>query len=84
MGASYRTADATVSAHNAVAITPSDSAILPVTRGVYVGVTGNLNVVMADGSSAVVFSNVPVGIFPIQVKQVYATSTTATSLVALY
>lgn len=84
VGSSHRTADATVSAHNAVAVTPSDSTILPVTRALYIGTTGNLNVVMSDGSVAVLFSNVPVGIFPIQVKQVYSTSTTASTIVALY
>lgn len=79
----FQTADATVSAHGAVAITPSDATIIPTCRAIYVGVTGNIAVRMADGQS-VTFSNVPVGIFPIQVDMVKSTSTTATTMLALY
>ena len=69
----------------AVAVTPNDSTNLAVnpTRAIYVGVAGNLNVDMADGGT-VLFSNVPVGMFPIQVVRVRSTSTTATNLVAIY
>lgn len=81
--AAYRTSNATVAAHGAVAITPNDSTEIPITRSIYVGGTGNINVVMADGQT-VLFSNVAVGIFPIQVQQVLSTSTTASLLVALY
>jgi len=49
---------------------------------IYVGVTGNVSVVMMDGST-VVFTAVPVGWFQIPVKQVNATGTTATSIVAV-
>ncbi len=57
-------------------------------RAVYVGTTGNLSVVMAndnDGTfgTKVVFNNVPVGVFPIQVVAVH-TDTTASDLVALF
>jgi len=79
----YRTADATVSAHGAVSITPSDATVFPVSRALYVGTSGNINVRMADGQTTL-FSNVPVGIFPIQVDQVLSTSTTALLLIALY
>jgi len=82
MSAAYHKADATVAAHSAVAVTLSDSTIIPVTRGLYVGVTGNINVRMADGMDAL-FSNVPVGILPVQVDKVYSTSTTASSILAL-
>lgn len=78
-----RSSNATVPAHGAVAITPSDSTIIPVTRAIWVGVTGNINVRMADGQTAL-FSNVPVGLLPIQVDKVLSTSTTATTMVALY
>ena len=83
MSGAYHTAHATVSAHGAVSVTPSDSTVLQVCRALYVGGTGNLAVRMADGQS-VVFSAVAVGIFPIQVDQVLSTNTTATSIVALY
>lgn len=84
MAGAYRSADATRPAGRAAAITPSDVTVLPVTRGIYVGVTGNLNVRMAEDGTTVLFSNVPVGILPIQVDQVLSTSTTATTMVALW
>ena len=83
MAGKYTSANATVSAHSALAVTPSDSTILPTTRALYVGTTGNLSVVMADDGNTVLFSNVPVGIFPIQVIQVLA-ATTASNIVALW
>lgn len=48
----------------------------------YVGTTGNINVVTAQGTT-VLFSNVPVGFFPVVVKQVLSTNTTASNLVGL-
>lgn len=80
----FRSADATVSAHGAVAVTASDATIIPVTRALYVGTSGNLTVRMADGQTSVLFSNVPAGIFPVQVDMVMSTGTTASSIVALY
>ena len=70
------------SAYGAVAVVPSDSTVIPTTRGLYVGVAGNLVVRMANGASAT-FANVPVGIFPVQVDKVMA-ATAATNIVALY
>ncbi len=82
MGA-HRTADATVSAHGAAVLTPADGTVIPITRALYIGVTGNVNVRMADGMT-VLFSNVPVGVLPVQVDIVLSTSTTASTIVALY
>ena len=79
----HLSANATVSAHGAVAITPSDSTSFPTTRALYVGATGNIRVLTADGQD-VTFLNVPGGIFPMQVEKVFSTSTTATGLFALY
>lgn len=70
-------------AYSAVAITPSDATVIPKTRGIWVGVTGNIAVRMANGES-VTFANVPVGLLPIQVDMVKSTSTTATTMLALY
>lgn len=67
----------------AVAVTASDVTVLTPTRALWIGVTGNLTVKMAGDGSLVTFSNVPVGIFPIQVTQVRA-ATTAASIVALW
>ena len=84
MAGSYRSANATVSAHSAFVVTPSDATILPVTRALYVGGGGNINVVMAEDDNTVLFTAVPQGtILPIQVTQVLSTSTTATLIVAL-
>ena len=55
-------------------------------RGVclYVGNSGDVEVLMESGST-VVFTGVPTGTFlPILVKQVIATNTTATNMLALY
>jgi hypothetical protein len=82
MGA-FRGAASTAPAHGAVAITPSDVTVIPVTRSIYVGTTGNINVRMADGQT-LVFPTVPVGVLAIQVDQVLSTSTTASNIIALY
>ena len=81
--AASRTADATVSAHGAVAVTPSDATIFPVTRALYIGVAGNLAVRMADGQE-VTFVSVANGIFAVQVDMVKSTGTAATDIFALY
>lgn len=85
MSGVYRSANATVSAHSASAVTPSDTTILPVTRALYVGTGGNLSVVMGDDENTVTFNNVSSGaIFPIQVFKVLSTGTTASNIVALW
>lgn len=83
MSGASRTANGTVAAHGAALVTPSDATVIPVCRALFVGTSGNLNVHMADGQT-VLFSNVPAGIFPIQVDMVLSTSTTASNIVALY
>lgn len=84
MPGAYHSADATVAARRGVAVTPTDGTLIPATRALYIGVGGNLNVRMAGDDTVVLFSNVPVGVFPIQVTEVKSTSTTATSIIALY
>jgi hypothetical protein len=81
----HLSANATVSAHGAVAITPNDSTVIPVTRAVYVGGAGDIAVRLPDNETPVTFVGVPAGIiFPIQVDKVLTTGTTATNLVAMY
>lgn len=86
----YKSSDATVAAHGAVVIVPTDTAatVIPITRSIYVGVGGNITVVMADAATTattVLFVGVPSGTtLPIQITRVAATGTTATSLLALY
>lgn len=68
----------------AVTITPSDTVNLANPSVVYVGSTGNVRVLTAQGDD-VTFVSVPAGaVLPVQVIRVYSTSTTATSLVGIY
>ena len=77
-----------------IAITPSDTVAIGEStagdgkkrapRAVYVGGTGALVAVMADGTTAT-FSGIPAGtVLPIQPTRINATATTATLLLALY
>lgn len=72
-------------ASSGAAVTPHDTNNLTTeaSKGLYVGGTGNLRVMTADGTE-LTFNSVPVGLFPVAVKRVYSTSTTATNIVALY
>lgn len=65
------------------AVTPSDSADITETRGLYIGTAGNLKVTFADGTTATLTS-VANGVIPLKVKRVWATGTTATGITALY
>ena len=73
-------------AWSAVAVTPADADLSRIaTRALYVGVGGNVAVVMSDGGAAVTFVGVQAGtILPIRVDRVNSTNTTATNIVALY
>jgi hypothetical protein len=70
----------------AAAVTPSDVTVFTnETRGVYVGVGGDLAVRMAGGGNTVVFAGVLAGsLLPIVVDQILATGTTATNIVAVH
>lgn len=72
-------------ADDAADVTPSDTVDLgAVTRGLYVGVAGDVAVIMKDGG-AVTFSGLAAGVaHPLRVSRVKATGTTATGIVALY
>lgn len=69
---------------SAFSITPSNSANLANVSVVYVGGAGNVRVTTAQGDD-VTFSGLLAGaIIPVQVLKVWATSTTATSLIGIY
>jgi hypothetical protein len=72
----------------AAAVTTSDSVDLPngVACALYIGVTGDVVVTLADmdDGTSVTFKAHPVGYMLTQVKRVWATSTTATNILALY
>jgi len=72
----------------AYAITPSDTANIPLPNGhscvVYVGTGGNIQVTTSNGDTAT-FTNLNSGsILPVQVTKVWATSTTALGLIGIY
>lgn len=87
-------------AARAVSVTPSDTDFITATNKVigslYIGTSGNLNVLPwehTDGSTAystgtvdgaVLYTNVPVGFFPVAVKKVFATGTTASGIICQY
>ena len=70
------------SAYSGAAITPSDNTVIPVTRAIYVGVTGNVAVRHADGT-LVTYTAAAVGEHPWQVDKVLSTGTTATTMIAI-
>lgn len=54
------------------------------TRGILVGVSGDLNVIMASGTTALLKAVTAGVVHPLSVKRILATDTTATDIVALY
>ncbi len=75
-------------ATNGTAITPADGTTLTtIPRALYIGGAGDVAVLMAnDGTDTpLTFSNLPAGtVLPARVKEVRATGTTATNIVALW
>jgi len=73
-------------ATNGFAITPNDGTVFTTgTRGLWVGATGDISVVLLNDSAPVTLSNVLGGtLLPLCVKTVRATGTTATGIVGLY
>lgn len=72
-------------AENAFAVTPNNDADLAEdTRGLYVGVSGDVKVDLVGGTT-VTFVNLAAGVIhPIRARRVYATGTDATSIVGVY
>lgn len=70
---------------NAKAITPTDNTQIGPFSALYIGVSGDVTVVMRndDGTTPVLFKAVPVGRLDIAVQGVQATGTTATNIVGL-
>lgn len=74
-------------AGKAAAVTPSDTEDIMPTNGIYVGAAGDLQVTlkgMPDGES-IIFKGLVAGmIHPIKAKRIWAASTTATNILAVY
>lgn len=66
-----------------VDITPDDTKDIPLTRGLFVGTSGNLKMTMANGTT-ITRKNVPVGLYPWSVKRIWATDTTAKDIIGEY
>lgn len=73
------------SLRNAVAITPSDSSNLPIiTKGFTVAATGTLKADFADSGTVTMTALVVGTVYPMAIKKVYATGTTATGIIGYY
>jgi hypothetical protein len=68
------------------AIVPDNSNDLnPWCRAIYVGVGGDIQLTLADGGNTVVYKAVPQGsVLSVRARRVWATNTTASSLIALW
>jgi hypothetical protein len=75
----------TAPAQHGFAITPNDSTDLTAeTRGLYVGTSGDLSLVLASGDAVLLAGAIGGVVLPLRVRRVKATGTTATQLVGLY
>lgn len=71
--------------HKAVAVTPDDANDLAlICRGLMVGGAGNIKVTFADDTTPVTIAVQPGFTYRFMASRVWATSTTATGIVALY
>lgn len=61
---------------------PSDTTDIGPYRGVYVGVTGNLQIMHVGDSALVTYANIPVGLYPLAFKRL-GELTTATGLLGV-
>jgi len=69
----------------AVAYTPSDDDTFDAPVTVYVGGAGDVEIIPANGSAAVVFAGLSAGqVVPCRAKAVLAANTTATDIVIVY
>lgn len=64
-------------------VSGGDQTLPAACRSLYIGVTGNVKVDLPK-TTGITFTNVPVGIFPIQVTKIYQTGTTVTASFALF
>ena len=69
----------------AAEVTPNDSEDLArPSRALLIGGAGNVTVDMSNGDNVTLTGLLAGGLYPVRVKRVYATDTTATNIVSLY
>jgi hypothetical protein len=68
----------------ALVVTPSDTVNLTYPSVIYVGTAGNVRVMTAEGDTVTFVGLAAGAVVPVQVIRVYATSTTASNLIAIY
>lgn len=69
----------------AAAVTPSNTTNLPVSaKAIMVGANGTLKVDLTGVGTGVTIQVIAGYLYPINVKRVYATGTSATGIIALY
>lgn len=66
------------------AVTPNDSTVIAVTRGLMVSVAGDVAVQFENGSTATIASAIAGVVYPFAVTKVLSTGTAATGILALY
>lgn len=72
-------------AQRGFAVTPNDAADLAAeTRGLWVGGSGDLVLVLASGDEVTLAGAVGGSVLPLRIRRIKATGTTATQLVGLY
>lgn len=73
-------------AFHSVAVEPSDTDELnTVINRLYVGVSGDITLVMVGDVSSVLLKSVPVGLLSgLRIRKIFATGTTATNLIGFY
>lgn len=65
-------------------VTPSDTVNLSYPSVIYVGVGGNVQVTTAQGDQVTFVGLIAGQVIPVQVIRVWSTSTTATTMLAIY
>ena len=68
----------------AIDVSSSDQTLAITSRGLYVGVEGNVTLRLVDDDADAVFTAMAPGYYPFAVNIVRTSGTTATGLVALY
>jgi len=73
-------------AADAATVTPTDDVELdPIPRALWVGTAGNLTVILKNMSTTIAFNNIQAGtMIELEAKEVRATGTTASDIVAVW